>query len=189
MTMHRTPDYKKGSSMVAILLICIGFILYFAAGCWTFIFLITYAIRLPGWLFYSLLALYFGTLFLFASLVYRKGELQRERAILGDEIFFREHPREWKRELKRWKNVSAYRAVSAEQPSDGPAILLGEETQAKELPAYDELYYRISPNALKRDLRMQQFRRRLRVRLTRKRIEPSPYEQRLTELSQKLGNE
>ena len=188
MTSKRTPDYKRGSSMAAVLLLCLGVVLYFAAGGYLFIFLITSSVRLPGWLFLTLLALYFGTLVLFAHLVFRRGELQRERAILGDETFFKAHPKEWKRELKRWKDVSAYHAFSAEQAAEAPAVLQCE-TPAKQNPQYDELYYRMSPKTLKRDLKKLQTRRRIRARFTRKQIEPSPYEQRLSELLQKLGNE
>lgn len=180
--MNRTPGYRQGSSLLFVMLVSIGIVLYFALFTWLLIFLIVFSGHMPKWLYFLLLFLYFGMLMVTGGMLYRRIELRRERALYGDEAFFAAHPKEWKRELRRWKRSGAYRSAS-----DGPAVLDGNVTGSKK--PYDELYYETEPNALQRDLRRQRFFRRVCEKITRSSKEPSAYEKRLEELRQKLGIE
>lgn len=180
--MKRRPDYKKGSSTLSVMMTALTVALYFFIFTWLFIFLIVFGGRLPRWLYFTLLFLYLAFLFGIGMYLYRRIDFRRERAVYGDDAFFEAHPKEWKRELRRWRKSGAYHVVS----EDLPAVLRGEEgTPLKQGTPYDELYYRMYPKALRRDLKRQQFKRRLRGIFTSS-PEPSVYERRLSELAEKI---
>ncbi len=184
--MKRKPDNQKGGSLFSVAMISLGLILYFIVFLWAFIFLIVFSGRMPKWLYFTLLFLYFAMLTTVGMVLYRRIELRKERALYGDEAFFAAHPREWKRELRRWKKSGAYHTVT----NDIPAVLQSNDgSPLKQGVPYDELYYEMCPNALRRDLRRQRFFRRVRGRLTRTSLEPSPYERRLSELTQKFRDD
>ena len=215
MKKRRSHSYRRGSSFFSVLLLTFGTALLMSGYGWVLGILIAYAEKIPGWLFFPLLLLYFGSLLLFGYFVYRRIELRRERSIIGDKAFFEQHPREWKREIRRWKDVDSYRAVSetmdqSELPAllqlgysaskeeiDALGIALKARTQSDDEPskgpagvrhevAYDELYYRAHPHALKRKRLGLQRRRRIREWLTRTSQEETLYERRLAEIAEKI---
>ena len=186
----RIPDSQKGSSLLSVMLISLSIVLYFFVFTWLLIFLIVFAGRMPKWLYFTLLFLYLTLLASTGGYLYRRIELRKERALYGDEAFFAAHPKEWKRELRRWRRAGAHRTAANEESEEGPAVLSGTNGNAAEpKKAYDELYYGMYPNVLKRDLARQRFFRRIRERLTHTSKEPSVYEKRLAELKEKLGIE
>jgi hypothetical protein len=177
------------------------------------VFLIIYSHALPTWLYIVLTFLYYGLLVLVAILISRRANLRKERYMLGDELFFRLHPREWKRELKRWKDVDSYRVISHETAAENvPALIqFGYSASQEEVDrlgialkarngeqgpagtaallhetAYDELYYRAHPKKLKWELAALTLRRKLAERFTASSREPSLYEQRLEEIRKKI---
>ena len=117
MRKHRS-DMKKGSSFLFVLLLALGLAITMSLYGWLLMLIIAFAPKMPPGLFPVLIVLYFGSLLVFGYFVYQRIELREERSILGDEVFFAMHPREWKREVRRWKDVDTYRAalVSALNP-------------------------------------------------------------------------
>lgn len=99
------PAYKKGSSTVSVVLLAIGLGLSFTAVTSVLFFLIASSDLLPRWLYVVLEVLYFLVLAIVGGCLYRRIDLRRERAQLGDEVFFEMYPREWKREIKRRKRM------------------------------------------------------------------------------------
>lgn len=173
----------RGGSLFSVALISLGLISYFMLLQWAFIFLIVFSEQMPKWLYFTLLFLYIASITTAGMYLYRRLDLRRERAQYGDEAFFQAYPREWKRELRRWKKTGAYHTVQNEAPavlqrSDGSPLKQG-------LP-YDELYYRMCPKALKRDLKVQRLRRRFLEKIASSQRAPSPYEQRLAEIKTKF---
>lgn len=184
--MKRKPSCEKGGSLFSVAMISLGLILYFIVFLWAFIFLIVFSDRMPKWLYFTLLFLYFAMLTTVGMVLYRRIELRKERALYGDEAFFAAHPKEWKRELRRWKKSGAYHTVT----NDIPAVLQGGDGgPVKQGLPYDEQYYRMCPKTLRRDLKAQQLRRRILEKLTFSSKEPSLFERRLAELAEKIGNE
>lgn len=184
--MKRKPDCQKGGSLFSVALTSLGLISYFIVFLWAFIFLIVFSDHMPKWLYFTLLILYFAMLMTTGMVLYRRIDLRRERALYGDEAFFAAHPKEWKRELRRWRKAGAYHAAS----DDIPAVLRGEDgSPVKQGVPYDEQYYRMCPKALRRDLRLQRLRRRMLEKITFSSKEPSLYEKRLEALAEKIGDE
>ena len=213
----RRSDMKKGSSFLFVLLLALGLAFAMSLYGWLLILIIALAPKMPPGLFPVLLVLYSGFLLVFGYFVYRRIDLRQERSIFGDEAFFRMHPREWKREIRRWKDVDSYRAVSKQLDKDQlPALLqLGYDASQEEIDAlgialkartvtpdvsmgpsgvhhqtaYDELYYRAHPRKLDRKLRKLRLRRRIRERVTSASQDPSLYELRLLEIKQKIESD
>lgn len=169
----------RGGSLFSVALISLGLISYFMLLQWAFIFLIVFSDQMPKWLYFTLLFLYIASITTAGMYLYRRIDLRRERAQYGDDAFFAAHPKEWKRELRRWRKAGAYHTV----PDDVPAVPQGGEgSPLKQGIPYDEQYYRMYPKALGRDLKAQRLRRRFLEKITFSARKPSPYERRLTEL-------
>lgn len=204
---------NRGSSMPSVLLLVLGIAFGLILPGSLLVFLIIYSHALPTWLYIVLTFLYYGLLVLVAILISRRANLRKERYMLGDELFFRLHPREWKRELKRWKDVDSYRVISHETAAENvPALIqLGYSASQEEVDrlgialkarngeqgpagtaallhetAYDELYYRAHPKKLKWEIALLTLRRKLAERFTASSREPSLYEQRLEEIRKKI---
>ena len=210
----RRSEMKKGSSFLFVLLLALGLAITMSLYGWLLMLIIAFAPKMPPGLFPVLIVLYFGSLLVFGYFVYQRIELREERSILGDEVFFAMHPHEWKREVRRWKDVDTYRAVSEQMDKDQlPALLqLGYDASQEEIDAlgialkartgeqgvsmgpsgvrhktaYDELYYRAYPRKLDRKLRRLRLRRRIRELVTSTSQEPTLYELRLLEIRQKI---
>lgn len=170
-------------------------------------FLIVYSHLLPTWVYILLTILWYGVVLWIGYVVYKRIDLRRERYLLGDEAFFRLHPREWKREIRRWKNVDSYRVVAQDFSQDElPALLqLGYQATKEEIARlglaleqrdeiskaatqllhdtpYDELYYRAYPQRLRCKLALLRMRRTVIEKLTSSSREPTLYERRLEEI-------
>lgn len=210
---NRQSRANQNASMGFALLLVLGIAFGILIPGFLLVLLIMYSYALPTWLFISLLIVYFAALALVVVLIARPAALRKERYMLGDELFFRLHPREWKRELKRWKDVDSYRVISHETAAENvPALIqLGYSASQEEVDrlgialkarngeqgpagtaallhetAYDELYYRAHPKKLKWDLMILSIRRKLTERFSSSSREPSLYEQRLEEIRKKI---
>ena len=166
-----------------------------------------YAHKLSTPAFLLLLALGFAWLVVFGEICVRPSILRAERAIMGDEAFFQRHPREFRREVARWRKVSAFMngisdsdiellpgllQLKRELSSDDAARLgivhggskFDEEFKDVEFSCekYDRIYYSKHPRMLKRELRRLNLKRSLFLLLKNQDMPVDPYEHRLNEL-------
>lgn len=207
----------RGSSMPATQLLVLGIALAVLIPGMLLGFLIVYSYLFPGWLYIILNILWYGLVMLLGYVVYKRIDLRLERYFLGDEAFFKAHPKEWKRELRRWNKVDSYRLIAQDlSPEELPALLqLGYDASDEDIAAlgialkarnetedgltkaptmllhktpYDELYFREYPLRLKQRLARLRFRRKFIERMTSSSREPSLYEQRLLEIEKIIEN-
>lgn len=166
-----------------------------------------YAHRLSATMFQLLLALGFAWLVVLGEICVRPSILRAERTLLGDEAFFKRHPREFRREVARWHRVSAFMngvndsdiellpgllQLRRELSSDDAARLgvvhssskFEEEFKDVEFSCekYDRIYYGKHPRMLKRELRRLNIKRSLFLLLQNRDMPVDPYERRLNEL-------
>ena len=206
-TKKRNLGKIRGGSMLSTLLLVliVAFAVLIPGAVLGFIIIYSWAV--PTWLYILMISVWYGLVLWIGYLVYRRIDLRRERYLLGDDAFFRLHPREWKREIRRWNKVDSYRVVAQDvAPDELPALLqLGYEATPEDVAAlgltlrsqdeanmaatkllhdtpYDELYYRAYPNRLNRKLYLLKLRRAVSEKLTGSSKEPTLYEHRLEEL-------
>jgi hypothetical protein len=166
-----------------------------------------YAHKFSAPMFLLLMALGFVWLVVFGEICVRPSILRSERALLGDEAFFQKHPREFRREVARWRKVSAFMngvndsdfdllpgllQLKRELSSDDAARLgvvhsgskFEEEFKDVEFSCekYDRIYYGKHPRMLKRELRRLNIKRSLFLLLKNCDMPVDPYEHRLNEL-------
>ncbi len=191
------------SNLLLVLLVAIGVL---APGVGLGLVII-YSWVIPTWLYILLICTWFGLVMWIGYVVYKRIDLRRERYLLGDDAFFRLHPREWKREVRRWHKVDTYRVVAQDiSPDELPALLqIGYEATSEDIASlgltirsqeeanmaaikllhdtpYDELYYRAYPKRLNRKLYLLKLRRAVSEKLSGSSKEPTLYERRLEEL-------
>ena len=166
-----------------------------------------YAHRLSATMFQLLLALGFAWLVVLGEICVRPSILRAERTLLGDEAFFKRHPREFRREVARWHRVSAFmngvndsdiellpgllqlrRELSSEDAARLGVVHGGSkfEEAFKDVEfsceKYDRIYYSKHPRMLKRELRRLNIKRSLFLLLQNRDMPVDPYERRLIEL-------
>ncbi len=166
-----------------------------------------YAHRLSATMFQLLLALGFAWLVVLGEICVRPSILRAERTLLGDEAFFKRHPREFRREVARWHRVSAFmngvndsdiellpgllqlrRELSSEDAARLGVVHGGSkfEEAFKDVEfsceKYDRIYYGKHPRMLKRELRRLNIKRSLFLLLQNRDMPVDPYERRLIEL-------
>lgn len=180
--------------------------------------LVIFAEKLKGALFVVLWIVYLAALLALMIPILRAAKLRRLRSTFGDELFFAYYPKEYRRELRRWRRTEAYRAGAAlsGEAEDVPALLklgralsdedaarlgivrkdrrdalFGADDAANETrgETYDLLYYRAHPRMLRWDLFRTRTARLCANRLLRRDRAPSPLEQRLSELKDRFESE
>lgn len=196
----KKSEAEKGATMGHVLLqtLAVGFA-YILLVLMPLVLLLNYASEHSGPIVTVLICLYILTLAVVGALLYRRKERREERAVMGDQAFFERYPREWKKELRRWRRAATLRLSEPQQSQQIPAALrmyreAGPQEQARfgfapqgetglSIP-YDELYYRDHPRQLDRELRRQR-----RIRQRSGQVGPSAVEDRLESLKRRLEAE
>ena len=88
------------STVVKVLFVCFGGLPLII------VFTYSHTMSTPVFILLSLLA--FSIIPIFGVAVYRPIFLRKRRALMGDEEFFKKHPLEYRKELYRWRKVSAH---------------------------------------------------------------------------------
>ena len=171
-----------------------------------------YAHKFSAPMFLLLMALGFAWLVVFGEICVRPSILRSERALLGDEAFFKRHPREFRREVARWHRVSAFMngvndsdiellpgllQLRRELSSDDAARLGVVHAGSKfdeafkdiefSCEKYDRIYYSKHPRMLKLELRRLNIKRSLFLLLKNCDMPVDPYERRLIELREEYA--
>lgn len=187
------------STVVKVLFVCFGGLPL------VIVFTYSHTMSTPVFILLSLLA--FSIIPIFGVAVYRPIFLRKRRALMGDEEFFKKHPLEYRKELYRWRKVSAHmNGADKCAPEALPGLLqmrsdLTNEEAAKlgiafidptsgltlqdyefNCKKYDRIYYGKHKLRLRFELFLLRVKRWIIENILKKDMPASPYELRLKEL-------
>ena len=190
------------STVVKVLFVCFGGL--------PLVVVFTYSHMMSTPVFIILALLAFSIIPIFGVAVYRPIFLRKRRALMGDEEFFKKHPLEYRKELYRWRKVSAHmNGTDGCEPEALPGLLQmrhdltteeaaklgvafispasGQTVQDYEFNClkYDRIYYGKHKLRLRFELFLLRVKRWIIENILKKDMPVSPYEHRLKE----LGNE
>ncbi len=140
--------------------------------------------------------------------VWKPTMLRAQRAIMSDEEFFARHPREYRKEVARWRKVSAFlNGMSASGFDDLPGILLlkrdlsdadaarlgfskGSEESDEDIELaclkYDRIYYTKHKLMLRLEIRLLNLKRAMFLILKNTNMPVTPYERRLNDFAEEF---
>ncbi len=167
---------------------------------------------LPTPLFIILQIVTLSVIPIFGYFVFHPIIMRTERFMMGDEMFFSRHPREYRKEVARWRKVAAHMNAVAEGEEELlPGILqlkreLSPEDAARygvlmnsangsvvyenefefNSERYDRIYYSQHPRMLRLELRLLNIKRGFNLIFRNEDTPVTPYERRLNELAEEF---
>lgn len=201
----------KSYSLVRMLISTVAKVLFVCFGGLPLVLVFTYSHTMSTPVFILLSLLAFSIIPLFALQVIRPMLLRKRRALMGDDEFFKKHPLEYRRELYRWRKVSAYmNGMDGVEKEALPQLLQMRQDLSTEEAArlgiafidprsgetlkdyefnclkYDRIYYGRHKLRLRFELLLIRVKRWIAERLLGRDMPASPYEYRLNELKKEF---